>query len=114
MLQARTDVLPGAGLEQGSISHVPSTRDLLGPPTKAMSRRVGSFVGSLDMLGPTCAPCPPHPALPPACWPLSGGCRRLEYEPDSGSEAGGLTQFRSPMQGTILEGSQELDESWAL
>ena len=76
---------------------MPSTRDLLAPTTKAMSRRVGSFVGSLDMLGPT-----------------------LEYEPPSphGSDtATGITDFRSPHR-IILEGSgelpAELDESWAL
>ena len=61
-------------------------------------------------LAPGCACASMHAAAEP--WLL----RRLEYEPDSGSEAGGITDFRSPhpIRGTILEGSQELDESWAL
>lgn len=76
---------------------MPSTRDLLGPTTKAMSRRVGSFVGSLDMLGPT-----------------------LEYEPPSPTTSDattGITDFRSAHR-IILEASgelpAELDDSWAL
>ena len=73
---------------------MPSTRDLLGPHTKAVSRRVSSFVGSLDMLGPT-----------------------LEYELDGWDPDGdgeGILGFRSPHRIEEGEPSVEYDESWGL